>query len=232
MWLALTDLLFPPACVACGRVVDGPEYFCADCDERVERLPDAACVHCAEPGDFSESGGRCPRCARRPPPFQRAFAPFVHEGAVARAIHQFKYEDHPELAPRLASLLAAEARGFLSTAPPVLCAIPLHRSRFLRRRYDQAHLLTRALAAKLGRAALDGLERIRPTHRQVGLSEAERIANVAGAFRASPEVAGLDLLLVDDVFTTGATARAAAAAALAGGARSVEILTLARAYTL
>jgi ComF family protein len=147
-------------------------------------------------------------------------------------VHQFKYEDHPELARPLGKLLAGEAAPFLASTPGVLCAIPLHRSRLHRRRYDQAELLTRELALLTRRERLEALTRTRATKRQVGLSEPARVANVSGAFAASGDVRGREVVLVDDVFTTGATARAAAAALVAAGARSVQVLALARAFSL
>ena len=235
---ALLDVLFPPVCTGCARVlpIGGAvttalaPFFCADCEVEVDPLPPGGCGRCAEPGEFPRA--RCPRCALHPPPFERAFAPFAHQGAIARAVHLFKYEDRPDLAAALARLLAREAAGFLAAHPGVLCAIPLHRSRLRRRRYDQAELLSRELARLTGRERLEALTRIRPTVRQVGLSEAAREANLRGAFTAMDCVLGRDVLLVDDVFTTGATARAAAAALLVAGARSARVLTLARAFTV
>jgi ComF family protein len=226
----LLDILFPPACVACGRVLNAEAFFCGSCDPALERIATPRCRRCAEPGAFLDE--TCPRCASRPPPFEAAFAPFAHEGPVARAIHRFKYEDHPELARSLAALLARESGTFLASSPGDLCALPLHRTRLRKRRYDQAELLAGELARTLDRRRLQLLDRVRATQRQVGLSEAAREANVAGAFEADPSCAGRDLVLVDDVFTTGATARAAASALLGAGARSVRVLTLARAYTL
>ena len=205
-------------------------FFCAGCEAEVDLLPPGGCGRCAEPGDFPR--GTCPRCASHPPPFESVFAPFAHQGAIARAVHLFKYEDRPDLAAPLARLLAREAARFLASAPGVLCAIPLHRSRLRRRRYDQAELLTHTLARLTGRDRLEALTRMRPTLRQVGLTEAEREANLRGAFSATDCARGRDVVLVDDVFTTGATARAAASALHNAGARSVRVLTLARAFTV
>jgi ComF family protein len=227
----LLELLYPPACLACARVLPASAAFCEACDTALERVPPACCRTCAEPGRFPS--GECPRCRLDPPPFSRAWAPFAHEGPVARAIHRFKYEDHPELAEPLALLLADEARSFLSRAPALIVALPLHARRFRERRYDQTQLLAGSLARATGRRAPGGLlTRIRETQRQVGLSEAARAHNVAEAFSASPAVAGQSLLLLDDVFTTGATTRAATAALCEAGAAHVEVLALARAFSL
>ncbi len=227
----LLELLYPPACVACARVLPAKSFFCETCDTAVERLPPHVCRTCAEPGNFP--AGSCPRCLASPPPFARAWAPFAHDGPVARAIHRFKYEDHPELATPLAELLVDEAREFLSGAPRLVAALPLHVRRFQERKYDQAQLLAGALAKATGREAPVGLlARTRETKRQVGLSEAERSGNVAGAFLGSPDVAGRAVLLVDDVLTTGSTARAAATALIDAGATRVEVLTIARAFSL
>jgi ComF family protein len=227
----LLELLYPPSCLACTRVLPTSAPFCETCDTALERVPPVCCRTCAEPGRFPS--GECPRCRLGPPPFSRAWAPFAHEGPVARAIHRFKYEDHPELAEPLGELLADEARSFLSRAPAVIVALPLHTRRFRERRYDQTQLLAGSLARATGRKAPVGLlTRTRETQRQVGLSEDARASNVAEAFTASPAVSGQSLLLLDDVFTTGATTRAAAAALREAGAAHVEVLTVARAFSL
>ncbi|HSP77458.1 MAG TPA: double zinc ribbon domain-containing protein, partial [Myxococcaceae bacterium] len=118
MHRAMLELLYPPACLACAKVLPVRAFFCETCDLAVERLPPARCRTCAEPGDFPRT--TCPRCLASPPPFARASAPFAHDGPVARAIHRFKYEDHPELAPSLAELLASESHHFLSQAPSLV----------------------------------------------------------------------------------------------------------------
>lgn len=226
---ALLEVFFPPACVGCGEVLPGRGFFCEACEALLDETPDAGCARCSEPGRFD--GGLCPRCAARPPPFARAFAPYEHDGAVARAIHRFKYEDQPDLARPLAGLLALKARGFLERAAgAAVCPIPLHAQRFRDRKYDQATLLAAELAKVTKRPLRDGwLERTRATRRQVGLPEDAREANVRGAFAARPEAKGQAVVLVDDVYTTGATAAEATRALLAAGAREVWVLTLARA---
>jgi len=227
---ALVDIVFPPACLACDAVLPGAGFFCEACRGMVEETPAPRCARCGEPGRFD--GGACPRCAARPPGFHAAFAPFEHAGAVARAIHRFKYEDHPELAKGLAHLVAMAARDEVDTAlPGALVPVPLHTARFRERKFDQATLLAVELAKLLQRPLEDAwLTRVRATERQVGLSDAQREANVQGAFTATANAKGHDLVLVDDVFTTGATARAAAKALLDAGAAKVTVLTVARAF--
>lgn len=111
-----------------------------------------------------------------------------------------------------------------------LVPLPLHTGRFRERGYDQATLLAVELGAVLKRPVRDGwLERTRATERQVGLHEDARDANVRGAFTASPDVRGQELVLVDDVYTTGSTASEATRTLLAAGAARVFVLTLARA---
>ena len=152
----------------------------------------------------------------------------LYGGPLADAIHALKYAGRPAVARPLGAWLAARV-----ALPPgaAVVALPLARRRRIGRGYDQAALLAGHLARAAGRPHLRGaLRRARETPPQVGRSRAERARNVAGAFLSGPRaVAGLDLVLVDDVVTTGATADAAAAALRAAGARSVTVVALARA---
>lgn len=225
----LLALVFPPACAACGALLEQEAPFCALCTLATEPVPLPGCRRCGEP---VEDTGPCARCHRAPPPFVSAHAAFVHTGPLARAIHRFKYEGHSALALPLGRALAAGSAAWLGGVGPrpALVPIPLHNGRLLRRGYDQAALLTRALARATGLPSCSTLlRRIRATRRQVGLTEAERTENVHGAFAVRGPVPPGPVVLVDDVFTTGATARAAGAALREAGARPVYVLTLARA---
>ena len=225
----LLALVFPPACAACGELLEPEAPLCPLCTLATEPVPLPGCPRCGEP---VERPGTCARCRRGPPPFVSAHAPFVHTGPLARAIHRFKYEGQSALALPLGRALAAGSGPWLGRLQrrPTLVPIPLHRGRLLRRGYDQAALLTRALARATGLPPCSTLlRRTRATRRQVGLTEAERIENVHGAFAVNGPLPGGPVVLVDDVFTTGATARAAAAVLREAGARGVYVLTLARA---
>jgi ComF family protein len=217
---ALLDLLYPPTCAACG---EPGEPFCAPCAGAILPLDDA-CPRCGRPG----RGATCGGCLTHPPAYERLQAGGLFGGPLADAIHALKYGDRPALARPLARWLSAR----ISLPPGALVvAVPLGRQRLLARGYDQAGRLAGRLARSTGARPLTGaLRRTRETPPQVGRSRAARAANVAGAFAADPvRVAGRDLVLVDDVVTTGATADAAARALLAAGARRVTVVALARA---
>lgn len=225
---SLLDLLYPPACLGCGALLEGRRDFCEDCSYTVEGLGEHPhCPTCTEPLREPEL---CRRCRLHPPPFTRAYSAFLHQGAIAQAIYRFKYGDRPELAAGLAALLSREAEEFLRAAPFTLCPLPLHPRRFRARTYDQASLLAACLARITARQLEHrALRRVRSTRPQVGLDEVAREENVRSAFVASSRVANRRVLLLDDVFTTGATAREASTALLEAGALEVQVLTLARA---
>jgi len=217
---ALLDLLYPPACAACGGA---GEPFCAPCAEAL-LPPGPGCPRCGRPG----RAATCGTCLLHPPAFDGVLAGGLFGGPLADAIHSLKYGDRPALARPLGRWLAGRV-----TLPPgaLVVAVPLGRTRRLSRGYDQAGRLADQLARAAGAKRLTGaLRRVRETPPQVGRSRAARAANVAGAFAAVPaRVAGRELVLVDDVVTTGATAAAAAAALVAAGARRVTVVALARA---
>jgi ComF family protein len=168
---------------------------------------------------------RCGACRSRAPMFVLARAPFLHGGALAEAIHALKYEGREELARPLGMLFEAVERPRVD----LICPLPLHPARLVRRGYDQAALLAREAARRFALPFAHLLERARATPPQVGRDRPARARNVRGAFRALKGVQGRAICLIDDVLTTGATAGEAARALYEGGARRVEVRTLSRA---
>jgi ComF family protein len=219
-------LLFPDRCASCDALCDGP--FCAPCADTLMPVP-VGCPLCGEPGDEALlptlRPRRCARCRAAPPPYARAEAPYLLGGALADAVHRFKYEGREELARGLSTLFA----GCQWPRADVVAPIPLHPKRLRQRGYDQAFLLAREAARHWALPTRPLLRRVRATPQQVGSDRTRREENVRGAFRALPAAAERRICLVDDVLTTGATAAEAARVLLLAGAIRVEIRTLARA---
>lgn len=158
----------------------------------------------------------------------------AHDGIVRSLVHSLKYKDHLELVPMMATWMARAGQECLADADAIL-PVPLHRRRLFLRRYNQSAELSRRIAAMTGLEHLTtSLVRHRATGRQVGLSRKARARNVDGAFRVPTDargtIAGRKLVLVDDVYTTGATVNAAARALKRAGAAEVTVLTFAMAF--
>jgi ComF family protein len=186
------------------------------------------CAACSEPVD----GGRvfCPPCAASVERFDGAFAFGEYGGALARAIQRFKYEDRPDLAAQLGSLLRDVCRRTKIRATLVV-PVPLHPRRLAARGYNQSALLGHHVADALGvPLATRALERVVDTVPQVDLPRDARAVNVKSAFRASHArlAHGPAIALIDDVSTTGATLRACRSALLEAGATRVTSVVLAR----
>lgn len=225
---ALLDLVFPPVCAGCRR---RGYHICPTCAQAVVPTPATLCGRCGRVQP--QAVACCARCqGETTTALHRVRAAGLHVAPLRDFIHLLKYEQRPELAAPLARYLVAnllqpdwdDLRARFDTVVPV----PLHAERRKERGYNQSELLARGLCRQTGlplRAEL--LERRRFTRSQVGLSAVERHANVEDAFVASPACAGRYVLLVDDVYTTGATLQACAQALVAGGATLVCAITLA-----
>jgi ComF family protein len=222
---SLVELLVPARCAACSRALDVDKPFCEVCRQSVVALGEA-CPRCAQPG----APRLCAECRRAPPAFASATAPHQYGGQLAVALLRLKYARAGHLARPLGALLAPALRRLRDDRPGILVvAVPLHPRRLRQRGYNQSALLA---GEALGESPASGLlERVRPTAGQAGLDRAQRRRNLRGAFRADPRVGGREVLIIDDVLTTGATAGACAEALLAAGARAVHVLVLARAGT-
>jgi ComF family protein len=230
---AALDALLPPLCLSCQAIVDQPGAVCAACWARLSFLGAPMCRRCGLP--FPHDVGveaECAACIAEPPPWDRARAVLAYDEASRGLILGFKHADRLHAVPAFGRWLA-RAGAELASDADLIAPVPLHWLRLALRRYNQAALLAQALAQATGRVCVpDLLARTRRTPSQGHLGRAERHKNVAGAFRARARyrdrIAGKRILIVDDVLTTGATARASTKALLAAGAAAVDVVTLAR----
>ena len=196
--------------------------FCAQCGQPLA----------APPEGIASTTHRCGACLLRPPSYTRARAVGLYQGVLRALIHALKYRGISALAPPLGGLLLQHFPTYWETVrPELLLPVPLHRSKLRSREFDQAFALARHLSRGTGIPVYaDVLVRQYPTLSQAGLSAVERRRNVRGAFRVrQPQVcAGKAVLLIDDVYTTGATAQECAACLRYAGAARVDVYTLAR----
>ena len=229
-WAAASrDLLFPPACAICGRYGD---RICSQCAQQVEPVPTTLCERCGRIQPLRIHC--CAACLANPQPvLHQVRAAALHVEPLRHLIHLLKYEGRPDLAPDLARYLAANFGGpewhALVSAFDAIVPVPLHADRLRQRGYDQAALLAEGLSVRT-RIPLrqDLVARIKFTRAQVGLNAAERHANVQDAFAVADSCAGLHILLIDDVYTTGATLAACAQTLHDNGSALVCALTLAQ----
>jgi predicted amidophosphoribosyltransferase len=214
----MLDLLLPQRCVVCGR---GGRQLCAGCREELPRIEPPLCARCGAPTAWPVE--RCRECAGRRLGFASARAAVGYDMAARRLVHAWKERGLRRLAAEAAQLVAERV-----PAPEVdaLTFVPADRGRRLERGHNPAERLALELAAAWELPCLPLLERTRGG-RQRGSSAAER-RTVRGAFRATGP-APRRVAVIDDVYTTGATAAATATALRAAGARQVEAIAFARA---
>ncbi len=228
------DMILPPRCIISGEEVEVQGMISPAAWAGLNFISDPVCECCGFPFEFGteEAGRLCGPCLQDRPVFRSARAALKYDDASRDMILKFKHADQTHAVLAFVPWMGRAGQEILSQAD-VLVPVPLHRWRFLKRRYNQAALIAYALSRRSGVPCLpDAIERRRATPSQGHLRAGERKKNVRNAFAVPADrqdmVRGRSVVLIDDVYTTGATVNECAKSLLAAGAASVDILTLAR----
>ena len=220
----VVDSFFPRRCVGCGRLGG---FFCPECLGKLSRLLPPLCPNCGRP---QASGIACPDCWQRQTEIDGIRSLFRFDDIIRKAIHQLKYRNLKAISPCLAELLADYLRSNPLPGEALIC-VPLHPRRLRERGYNQSNLLARGLGERIDLPVIENcLIRVKQAQPQVRAADVEeRRRNVVDAFRCCDErISGRQIILIDDVCTSGATLESCAVALKNKGATSVWGLTLAR----
>jgi ComF family protein len=236
-------VVFPSDCKLCNTPLLNISRLpvCDECLAAIRPTRSPLCVLCGErlaPAQLLMGDGQCVHCRELPPEFARAVSFAEYEGGLRRLIHLLKYEGIRPAGPVLGEMLAdaiIELLPSCADSRPVLVSVPLHGSKRRERGFNQAEAIARAAAKRLSpslHVVSDALIRRRPTQSQVGLTREQRMENIRGAFRVvdASGIRGRNVIVVDDVMTTGTTLSECARTLKRAGAERVWAATVARTF--
>jgi len=232
----IKDLIYPNFCLACKNKIDpvkGQDLVCVQCWEKIEKNLPPFCASCGRRLDkLSASKNICSSCLKFKFHFDRAFSPCLYTGTIKKLIHEFKYTGKDYLGEPLGGLMNKFIKDYRLPIEYLdfIIPVPLHKSRMREREFNQAQLLSEQVAKEFNKKILpDVLVRSRPTRTQTELSFEERCKNVERSFTVRDHglIKNANLLLIDDVLTTGATSSEAAKVLKDSGARIIFVMTLA-----
>ena len=232
----LKDLVYPDCCAACGnKIIPGAEkkLICASCWDKIEMNLPPFCLSCGRHLEGLNIGKNiCTGCLKIKFHFDRAFSPCKYSGTIKKLIHDFKYSGNDYLGHTLGEMMNSFIREYNLPLQDLdfIIPVPLHKSRMREREFNQAQILSGQIAERFDKKVLPQvLTRHKATKSQTELTPEERRLNLENSFCVTrPElIKEKDLLLVDDVLTTGATSNQAAKSLKESGARRIILLTLA-----
>ena len=228
------SLIYPEQCALCPEIVDHAGGLCASCWAKTRFLTGLVCdiCGCSLPGAEDEADAVCDECLSRPRPWRKGRAAISYQDAGRRFVLALKHGDRTDLTKPAANWILRAGHECLKPET-VLVPVPVHWSRLLRRRYNQAAELARSIGQQTGHQVInDALVRTRRTPPQDGLTIEERYENLVGAFAINPrrrqELQNRHICLIDDVMTSGATLATTAKTILASDAGQLSVLVLAR----
>ncbi|MFC1659478.1 double zinc ribbon domain-containing protein [Pseudomonadota bacterium] len=234
----ILDFFFPDHCPMCNKINIKQSGLCADCWSKVKIIKEPACDICNYPFEVEvHEGAVCPNCINKWPLYKKARSIFVYNDFISKIIFDFKYRDKINNAKFFTSLLKSNCQKIINTID-VIIPVPLHKKRLQERKYNQALLIAKELAKTTNKICIgDLLIRTINNCPQVGLVGKERLKNVKNIFTVNESylndknferIKDKNVLLIDDVMTTGATLNNCTKALLKHKVNDVYVLTVAR----
>jgi ComF family protein len=226
------DIIFPPQCLACDVIVAIKGNLCHQCWDNMDFISSPQCNTCGMPFELDVGDSMlCGKCISDSPRYNKSRSVLQYGDNSSHLITSFKYSDKTHACKHFAQWMVRIGQEFINDAD-MIAPVPLHRKRLFMRRYNQSALLAKSISKQCGVPAYTSLLiRTKNTPPQAGLSSKQRAINVRNAFKINPyyenKIIGKNIILVDDVITTGSTINACVRALKKAGAGEVNVLTLA-----
>jgi ComF family protein len=233
VFLQIFNYLLPPTCLNCSAVVSQNGRLCAKCFSKINFIDGSVCDVCGAPFELEEEEQTiCAACLKKMPKYDKSRSAVVYDVFSKDMILNFKYKDRTEAAPYFADWLLRAGKVFFENEKiDFIVPVPLHRFRFWKRKFNQAALLSKMVAKKTGiKVNYDDLQRVKNTVPQAKLGRSQRKNNIKGAFRVrqKAKIKDMNILIVDDIMTTGATINECAIELKKAGANKIFVLTIAK----
>ena len=220
-------LLYPPRCPVCDRLLDRGFFFCPECRKKLPVITGSRCRKCSRP--LPDGEDLCPDCLERPRSFDEGLGLCSYDAVMKRILYALKYKNRKEYGVSLGHFLAENTRDLIRLwGIDAILPVPVHKKRLRQRGYNQAEVMARVLAEETGLPLLGrAVVRQGETRAMKLLDREERRENLRTAFAAGSEsVRDRHVLILDDIYTTGATVEAIGQLLFTSGAASVSFLTV------
>lgn len=224
----MAEIFYPPHCPVCDEIMRPGEMLCESCRQKVHTVSEPVCKRCGKPLQ-NERLEYCTDCTKRSHAFRQGKAVFVYRGGIRESMYRFKYGNRREYAAFYAKEAAKLYKDWIrKNKIEVIVPIPMYLWKKRRRGYNQAEVFASALGRELGLPVEKNLiRRVRNTVPQKKLNDKERIRNLKNAFQLVPDIVKYNqILLIDDIYTTGSTMDAVAGTLLCGGAKNIYFICI------
>jgi ComF family protein len=231
------ELLYPEknTCFICNIYDESinDRYICSECEKKLKKIEPPVCIKCSKPINYDSSNLLCPDCSVYDKNFEMSKSPFLYMGIIKESIYCYKYYNKTYFYKFFGNCLLNYMNDNDYTNFDYIASVPLHKSKMRTRGYNQSELIAKYLSDKLSIPYADALKRTKKTTKQSQQSKEDRRKNMKGAFiikslHKNEQIKNSNVLLVDDVYTTGSTADECSKTLLDFGVSKVYVITIAR----